>query len=36
MSFTASDRVWVKVNVKPVPNPTPDGEAGIIIERLSD
>ena len=29
--------MWVKVNVKPVPNPklTPDGEAGIILERLS-
>ena len=38
LSFTAGNSVWVKVNVKPVPNPklTPDGEAGLIIERLSD
>ena len=38
IAFTEGDRVWVKVNVKPVPNPklAPDGEAGIIIERLSD
>ena len=37
LTFSEGDRVWVKVNVKPVPNPklTPDGEAGIILERLS-
>ena len=30
--------MWVKVNIKAVPNPklAPEGEAGIIVERLSD
>ena len=37
-SFQTGDKVWVKINVKNVPNPklTMNGKAGIIIERLSD
>ena len=38
LQFKAGVKVWVKVYMKAVPNPklTQEGEAGVVVERLSD